>query len=108
VSHGGYEPLYPPPTDGKTPPNLASLRVDCEVLNSRFGPFLAKWYFSLADYKLLGFEVRLQDNEDPCEVYLADYRPVNGRLMPFRLQVLYADGHYGTFTFDRINLAAAK
>jgi S1-C subfamily serine protease len=105
IHHGGNEPFYPPPTDGKTPPNLASLRVDAEVLNARHGPFLTKWYFTPTDQKLIGFEVRLQDNEDPCEVYLADYRPVEGRMLPHRMQVLYSDGHYGTFTLERFNLA---
>jgi len=112
ISHGGYEPFYPPAVaggaDAKAPPKLSARRVDCEVLNSRHGPFLAKWFFSLADQKLLGFEVRLQDNEDPCEVYLSDYRPVEGRQLPHRMQVIYGDGHYGTFTFDRFNLAAVK
>ena len=68
--YGGYEPFYPPSVDGKTPPSLASLRVDCEVLNTRLGPYTAKWFFARSDSKLLGFEVRLSDEEDPCEVYL--------------------------------------
>jgi hypothetical protein len=108
LTHGGYEPFYPPPTDGKTASSLASLRVDAEVLNSRHGPFLAKWFFSQADHKLLGFEVRMQDNEDPCEVYFADYRPVAGRLLPQRMQVIYGDGHYGTFSLENYNLAGVK
>jgi serine protease Do len=100
IHHGGHEPFYPPPTDGKTVAGLASLRVDTEVLNTRHGPFLAKWFFSLDDQKLLGFEVRMDENEDPCEVYFADYRTVNGKSLPHRMQVLYSDGHYGTFEFS--------
>jgi S1-C subfamily serine protease len=104
--HGGYEPFYPPPADGPAPENLVSLRVDAEVLNTRFGPFLTKWFFSRADQKLLGFELRLQDNEDPCEVYLDDYRPVDGQLLPHRFTVLYQDVHYGTFLVSNYKLAA--
>lgn len=104
ITHGGFEPFYPPPSDGKTPAGLGSLRVDCEVLNTRHGPLLAKWFFNLADKKLMGFEVRMQANEDPCEVYFADYRPIQGRQMPHRMQVLYGDGHYGTFTLENFNL----
>ena len=78
------------------------------MLNTRHGPFLAKWFFSMADHKLLGFEVRLQENEDPCEIYFGDYRPVEGRMLPHRMQVIYGEGHYGTFTLERFNLAAAK
>lgn len=104
-THGGHEPCYPPPTDGKTPPSLASLRVDTEVLNTRHGPFLTKWFFARTDQKLLGFEVRLNDNEDPCEVFLSDYRPVEaGKLLPHRIQVTYADGHYGTFFINSYSL----
>ncbi len=77
--HAGVEPIYPPAPAGKMPTSLKDLRVDAEVLTTRMGPFLAKWFFGLADQKLLGLEVRLSDNEDPCEVYFADYREVNGR-----------------------------
>jgi S1-C subfamily serine protease len=104
MTHGGNEPFYPPPVDGKTPTSLAALRVDCEVLNTRLGPLLGKWYFSFAEKKLLGFEVRIEDNEDPCEVYLSDYRPIAGRQLPHRMQVRHGDGHYGTFTLENFNL----
>ncbi len=105
-AHGGHEPFYPPPAEGKMPQGVAELRVDCEVLNTRQGPYLSKWFFARADQKLLGFEVRLIDNEDPCEVYLSDYRPVNGRQLPHRWQVIYGSGHYGSFTFRSFQLAA--
>jgi hypothetical protein len=108
MTFGGYEPFYPPPADGKQGGKLASQRVDAEVLNSRFGAYLTKWFFSRTDRKLLGFEVRLQDNEDPCEVYLDDYRPVDGRLLPHKFTVMYQDVHYGTFTVTSYKLAAAK
>src|SRR5207247_2435979 len=88
--HGGYEPFYPPPADGKPAKTLAELRIDCEVLNTRIGIYLTKWFFSRADQKLLGFEVRMNDgNEDPCEVYLYDYRAVQGRMLPHAMQVWY-------------------
>jgi hypothetical protein len=104
--HGGFEPFYPPPLDNKTPSSLASLRVDCEVINARHGPFFAKWFFDRADFKLRGFEVRLTDNEDPCEIYFSDYRAVDGRMLPHKMQVQYSDFHYGTFTFTSFKLAA--
>jgi S1-C subfamily serine protease len=105
--YGGFEPLYPLP-EGKMPASLGQLRVDTEVLNTRLGPFLVKWFFARSDQKLAGFEVRLQDNEDPCEVYLSDYRAVDGRQLPHRMQVLYGNGTYGTFYFSSFQLAAAK
>ena len=104
--HGGFEPFYPPPPDGKLPSSLGSLKVDCEVLNTRLGNFQTKWFFSRADQKLLGFELRLEGpNEDPCEVYLYDYRPVQGRLLPHKMSVYYQDKHYGTFTVTSHQMA---
>ncbi|MCI0459154.1 MAG: trypsin-like peptidase domain-containing protein [Gemmataceae bacterium] len=97
--HGGHEPLYPPPADGKEPASLASLRVDTDVLNTRYGPYQAKWFFNQSDQMLRAVEMRLEDNEDPCEIYFSDYRAVDGRMLPHRLQVHHAGRHYATFEF---------
>ena len=106
-THGGGEPFYPPPADGSTPKSLAKLRVDTEILNTSLGVYKVKWFFARNDHKLLGFELRMQDlNEDPCEVYFSDYRPVDGRPLPHRMQVYYRDAHYGTFTVSSYKLAA--
>lgn len=96
--HGGYEPVYPPPPDGKMAARLKDLRQDAEVLNTEHGPFKAKWFFSQKDQQLVGFELWQAENEDPCEVYFSDYRAVNGRMLPHRLQVIHGDSHYGTIT----------
>ena len=83
-TYGGHEPFYPPPADGKPAKSLAELRVDCEVINTRIGIYLTKWFFNRADQKLLGFEVRMNDaNEDPCEVFLSDYHTADGRSLLF-------------------------
>src|SRR5207244_516438 len=66
--HGAQEPFYPPRLDGAMPNSLKELRVDAEVLLTRLGVYQTKWFFALADQKLLGFELRVADNEDPCEV----------------------------------------
>ncbi len=108
-SHGGYEPFYPPPADGKPAKSLAAQRVDCEVLNTRHGTYLTKWFFDRAERKLLGFEVRMADaNEDPCEIYLYDYRSVQGRQLPHAMQVWYQDRRYGNFTISAWRLGGAS
>ncbi len=108
-THGGIEPFYPPPADGKPAKSLAELRVDCEVLNTRHGVYMAKWFFSRSDQKLLGFEVRVQEaNEDPCEVYLYDYRPIQGRQLPHAIQIWYQDRRYGNFTIASYKFGAAS
>ena len=77
-----------------------------EVLNTSAGIFKAKWFFAKDDAKLLGFELRQQDlNEDPCEVYFSDYKAVDGRQLPHRIQVYYRDVHYGTFTVTSYKFA---
>ncbi len=97
--HGGSAPIYMPPTDNSTVKNWYDHRVDAEVLNTRLGIYLTKFFFAKTDQKLLGLELRMQDaNEDPCEVYFSDYRAVDGRQLPHRIQVYYKDTHYGTFT----------
>jgi hypothetical protein len=103
--HAGGEPFYPPPADGTTPKGLAALRVDTDVLRTRHGPVTCKWYFGKADARLLGFEVYLTKDADPCEVYLSDYRDVgNGRLLPHRIECRHADRRYAVLTVARYGL----
>jgi serine protease Do len=105
--HGGVEPIYPPAPDNSPVKNWMKQRVLAEVVTTQAGAYQTKWFFSKDDQKLLGFELRLGElNEDPCEVYLSDYRAVNGRQLPHRMQVYYHDVHYVTFTVKGYNLAA--
>ncbi len=94
VAAGGSEPFYPYPTDGSKPKRLAGLRVDTEVLRTETAGVPVKWYFSKTDQRLLGFEVFAESNADPCEVYLSDYRPVDGRQLPFRIEVRSGDSRF--------------
>jgi S1-C subfamily serine protease len=107
-SHGGYEPFYPPPANGKPPKSLNDLRVDAEVLLTEHAAITAKWYFSLKDQTLLGFEASVDGEDDPCEVYLSDYQSVEGRMLPHRMVVQYRNGQFGTFAVQRFQLAALK
>jgi serine protease Do len=108
VVYGGVEPIYPPADQSEAPKSVAAQRVDVDVLTGRSGPFLVRFFFDLRDSKLLGMEVRLKDNEDPCEVYFGDYRAEEGRQLPHRMSVQYGELHYGTFTLTKFDLASAK
>jgi S1-C subfamily serine protease len=102
--HGGGEPFYPPPA-GAAPKSLAEQRVDAELIRTRHGPVTCKWYFGKADGRLLGFEVYLTKNGEPCEVYLSDYRDVGaGRTLPHRIECRFADKRYATLTVTRYAL----
>jgi hypothetical protein len=109
-SHGGVEPFYPPaPTGEKL--EYSKLRVDCEVLRTKHAGMPAKWYFSTrGDQRgwLLGFEVWPDRDEDPCEVYLSEYKDVEGRQMPHRLEVHYGDRTYAVLNVNTWKLGAAK
>ena len=56
--------------------------------------------------KLLGFEVALAKDEDPCEVYLGDYRAVDGRQLPHRVEVRFGNETYGVLAVKAYKLAA--
>jgi S1-C subfamily serine protease len=107
-NHGGVEPFYPPPADGKPPASLKDLRVDTEVLLTEHAAVPVKWHFAQKDQTLLGFEVFIDKEDDPCEVYLSDYRPVDGRSLPHRIEVRYGNDQFGVYTIKNYQLAAAK
>jgi hypothetical protein len=109
-SHGGTEPFYPPPAN-KEKPEYTKLRVDAEVLRTKHAGVPGKWYFSTKEEtrgQLLGFEVTPDRDEDPCEVYLSDYKDVGGRKLPGRIEVRYGDKTYAVLNEITYKLDAAK
>ena len=109
-AHGGNEPFYPPPADGSAPKSLAALRVDCAVIVTKHGSVNCKWYFSLKDATLLGFETYIDKDaketldRDPCEVFFYDYKDTGGRQLPHRMVVRYRDKQYATLTVSKFTL----
>jgi S1-C subfamily serine protease len=108
-SHGGTEPFYLRPK-GNAKLDFAKDRILCEVIRTKHAGNPGKWYFAMEDgpkgsYKkgqLLGFEVTVDRDEDPCEVYLSDYRSVgNGRTMPHTFEIWRADRRYGIFKVNQ-------
>jgi hypothetical protein len=106
--HGGQEPFYPSKPDGTAPKSLRELRVDTEVLLTEEADIPIKWYFSRDDQTLLGFEVWIEQGDDPCEVYLSDYKVVDGRKLPHRFEVRYGNDRFATFTVKEYKLAKAN
>jgi len=103
-AHGGNEPLYPFPTDGSAPKSLAALRVDCAVLKTKHGSTECKWFYSLKDSTLLGFETSIQKDTDPCEVFFSDYKDVDGKKLPHRIEVRFKDKRYAVLTLAKYTL----
>lgn len=100
--HGGHEPIYPPSKEKKP---YKDLRVDTEVIHTEHAAVPCKWYFSRKDGTLVAFEATLDKDDDPCEVYFSDYRKVDGRLLPHRMDVRYGNEVYGTFNITDYKLA---
>jgi S1-C subfamily serine protease len=119
-THGGYEPIYVMPADGSKPKNLMDVRLDTEVLRTEHSSFAGKWFFRLkepiqggktaggAELQLLACEMYIEKDEDPCELYFSDYRSVEGKELPHRIEVRYKNDRYGVFTIKSYQLAAAK
>jgi serine protease Do len=110
-SHGGAEPFYPP-REGQAKPDFAKMRVDAEVLRTRHAGVDGKWYFSKKNDetagRLLGFEIWLDRDEDPCEVYLSDYKDVGGGQLPHRMVIRYGDKNYATLIVNTWKRAEGK
>jgi S1-C subfamily serine protease len=109
--HGGFEPCYPPTSDRKK--LLRERKLLTEVINAQAGPYIVKFFFNKEDAKEAGrleyMEVRMEENEDPCEVYFSDYRQFpTGQWMAHRLTVVYGDTLYGTLEFNSIRLNTAE
>ncbi|HVT29956.1 MAG TPA: trypsin-like peptidase domain-containing protein [Lacipirellulaceae bacterium] len=50
-----------------------------------------RFYFDPDTGNCTGFELRVADDEDPCEIYFDDIRQVDGRSMPFHWTVRHGD-----------------
>ncbi|HEV3236756.1 MAG TPA: trypsin-like peptidase domain-containing protein [Gemmataceae bacterium] len=107
ITHGGFEPFYMPAASGEKPDYIKQ-RVLAEVIQTRHGGVPVKWFFSMQDQSLLGFEVSVEREDDPCEVYLSDYQKVEGRSLPHRMEVRYGDKRYANLKINSYKLAAAK
>ncbi len=94
TSHGGMEPYYPP--QEKDPEDWSVVRIDTEVLRVALGGVESKLFFQpgAEGYLLVGLEATLDRDEDPCEIHFGDYRPVDGKLLPFRIQISHAGRPY--------------
>ena len=64
--------------------------------------------FSLKDTRLMGFNVSIDRDEDPCEVYLSDYRAVGGKMLPHKMEVRHGNEGYAEFANLKYELKADK
>jgi len=86
-AHGGHEPFYPS--------SDVRRRVEAETLTGEHAAVSGRWFFNRDNAMLLGGEVALGKDEDPCEVTFDDYKPVEGRSLPHRIDVRHGDTAFG-------------
>jgi S1-C subfamily serine protease len=110
----GIEPFYPPRASGAAGPaegtaeSLAASRTDTEVIATEHAAVPAKWYFAPRESTLIGFEIYPIADDDPCEVYLSDYRQLGGHLLPHEIRVRHGDQWFGTIVIQTWQLSAAQ
>jgi serine protease Do len=118
-AHGGTEPVYVQPISGPEAKSFKDIRVMAEVIRTKSAGVAGKWYFYRSDlnpqlqdkaaykeYDLIAFEIFVSPDQDPCEVYLHDYKEIDGRRLPMALEVRNGDKRYAVFSITNWKLAA--
>ncbi|MGE3242649.1 MAG: S1C family serine protease [Pirellulales bacterium] len=70
------------------------------------GGVKTRFYFDPQQGDLVGIEMQADDDQDPCEIYLSDFRPVDGRQLPFHWMIRHGDDEFAELTISDYNLAA--
>ncbi len=68
-----------------------------DVLAGTHGDVECRFYFDPVEGHLLALEMFPDEDADPCEVYFSDYRKVDGRFWPGRIEVRYGDELFAAF-----------
>ncbi len=83
--------LHDPPTSFSPASPLA------DVYSASYGGVDVLFYFDVTDGSLALVETFADDGSDPCELHLGDYREVEGRMWPQRMEVRFSDAVYNVF-----------
>ena len=65
-----------------------------DVLAGPYRDVDCRFYFDPADGRLAALEMLPEEDTDPCELYFSDYREVEGRQFPHRIEVRHGDNVY--------------
>jgi serine protease Do len=80
------------PLPGRTDP--------VDVLVGLYGGVECRFSFDSKTGLLAAIEMFPEENADPCEVQLFDYRPVGGRQVPQRMEVRFGGERFSTFQIE--------
>ena len=76
------------------------------VLQTSEGLVEARWYFSVSDETLVGFDVMLEPDVDECEVRFTEWAEADGLRMPKGFRVTSGGRELAVFQVDRMKLNA--
>jgi len=68
-----------------------------DVLESNLGSVDSRWYFSVANGGLVGFDTRLSDDADACEIRFREIGAFEGLHFPSEIVVRHGDREYAIF-----------
>jgi hypothetical protein len=66
-----------------------------------------RFYFDADAGHCIGLELRITDDEDPCEIYFDDFRQVDGRTLPFHWTVRHGDDVFADVKIASYNWSAS-
>ncbi len=90
-----YFGTLPWPNDQHLPDCLVGIQGGVET----------RFYFDPVEGDLVGIEMQAADDQDPCEIYFSDFRPLDGRRLPHRWVIrhgdeVFADLRISTYEFQ--------
>jgi hypothetical protein len=62
------------------------------------------YYFDPNSGALIGLEMYPDSGVDPCEIHFRDYRSLDGRQVPFELEIRYGDVAYGVWKLEAFTI----
>lgn len=79
-----------------------------DVLFSELTGVQSSWYFSQDNKSFVGFDTRLSEDMDECEIRFADFREIAGRRFPSQLIIRRASETMTIFQLEQIDLATGS
>lgn len=78
-----------------------------DVLVANHGDIQCQLMFNPADGQLLALEMTAEEDTDPCELLFSDFKEVEGRMLPGRIEVRHGDEYQQTFSIGQFTLSPA-
>lgn len=91
---------------GTVPWSESGEEVDCLV--GIYGGVETRFYFDPESSDLVGIEMKLSDDSDPCEIHFSDVRPVGDRQLPHHWLIKHGDHTYADLHVTQYDWIASE